>query len=759
MALAGDIRAGGAYVEVTCEGSKLEAGLKDAESATQKFQRKLDGWSVAVGAAVTAAFVGASKAVGSFFSSLVDKGDALDKMSQRIGISVEGIGKLSQMAQLCGSSMETFEGAISKMQKSLEAAAQGGAAQQQAFQRLGLSITDLKAMAPEDQFLAVSKAMGGLTDQSERTAMAMQLFGRSGTELMPFFNQGSEGIADMESKIDSLGGVMSSEGAKAMAELKDAMTLLKNGIAGTAQNLMASLAPAITKAIEMVTKAFTATKEFLSLHPGIKMMIGTVAGAVGAFAACAAAMTAWSLAAGKLSAAIKLVSTALSAMTATNPWILAIVAAGAAVGGLVAWMQKGKKAAVEFSHTMEEQTQKHQEQADANNQLMKRLEELNAKQNKSAEEMAEAEAICGRLNSAYGDLGLSVDKVTGSIVGLTEAQRKMNEAQKAMKIADIKAEIAEEESNLSKATSAGRLGHIADLQKDLVGKATGIGSLDPDKMTLLEGATEKDKERFDKLKQFYSDQKVARDQIAAKRQYLTELEKGVDLGQPGSAYTAPAPEPAAAAEKIDTADSERNRLESVRNQASRIGVSEYDLALRDAAEALNKTQVDALKVKQSDIAGGMSQEEAEARFRETIDAATKIYEDTVSAAQQKRAEEEKRLAEEREREAKEAADEIERARKEREKAQEEEMRKIAERQRKEQEYQKEYSKILSQNINDGVRESASVRGTFSAFEGSRSDPVQQKMLKANEQIEKFTKKMYEELIQLNEKYAASGYTA
>ena len=67
MALSGDIRAGGAYVEVTCEGSKLDAGLKDAESATQKFQRKLDAWSVGVGAALTAAFVGATKALNAFF--------------------------------------------------------------------------------------------------------------------------------------------------------------------------------------------------------------------------------------------------------------------------------------------------------------------------------------------------------------------------------------------------------------------------------------------------------------------------------------------------------------------------------------------------------------------------------------------------------------------------------------------------------------------------------------------------------------------
>lgn len=754
MALAGDIRAGGAYVEVTCEGSKLEAGLKNAESATQKFQRKLDGWSVAVGAAMTAAFVGAAKALNSFFGSMIDKGDALDKMSQRIGISVEGIGKLSQMAQLCGSSMETFEGAIKKMQVGLEKAAQGSAEQQQAFQRLGLSITDLKAMSPEDQFLAVSKAMGGLTDQSERTAMAVQLFGKSGTELMPFFNQGEEGISAMESKIEELGGVMSNEGAKAMAELNDALTLLKNGISGAAQNMMANLAPAITKGIELVTKAFTVTREFLSVHPGIKMLIGTVAGAIGTFTACAAAMTAWSLAAGKLSAAIKLVSGAMTMLTTANPWILALVAAGAAVGGLIAWLNKGEKAVTEFTHKAEEQTQTHREQADANNALMQRLEELNAKQNKSAEEMAEAEAICKRLNSAYGDLGLSVDKATGSVNGLTEAQKRMVAAQKAMKIADTKAEIEEANKNaeivrkriteLSGYQSERRSGGVLPFAQDLTHDE-------------LYAKDEKYRKVSDELSQSYKELDAYVNQSRSRQQYLAELESGVDLGAPGSTYTAPASsEPSAPA---DTADSERSRLEGIRNQASRIGVSDYDLALRDAAEALAKTTTDAEKVKEADIAGGMSAEDAEARFRETMDAASKIYEDTVSAAQEKRAAEEKRLAEEREREAKEAADEVERTRKEREKVQEEAMRKLAEQQKRQQEYQKEYQKIVSQNISDGVRESASVRGTFSAFETSSDSGYQQKMLKANEQVQKFTKKMYEELVQLNEKYASEGYTA
>ena len=743
MAGAGDIRAGGAYVEVTCEGSKLEAGLKDAESATQQFQRKLDGWSVAVGAAVTAAFVGATKALNSFFGSMLSKGDQLDKMSQRIGVSVEGIQKLSQMAKLSGSSMETFEGAITKLQKSLEGAAQGGAAQQQAFQRLGLSITDLKAMSPEDQFLAVSKAMGGLTDQSEKTALAMELFGRSGTQLMPFFNQGSEGISEMETRIREMGGVMTKAQTDAVAGLVDTLTILKGGISGTAASIMADLAPWLNKALKLFEEAYVAVRKFLSTHPGIKALIGTVGGAAVAFGTAATAMTAWGLAAGKLSAAIKLVSGALTAFKASNPWIIALTAAGAAVGGLIGYLHRGQDAIAEFTHEAESQTQTHREQADANNALMKRLEELNAKQNKSAEEMAEAEAICQRLNSAYGDLGLTVDKTTGSINGLTEAQKKMAEAQKNMKIADTKAEITEAQKNYDAAEK-----RAAELRQKLGGRLT-YGQ-DAEKMYLNSSARDSDKEVFDELKQIYAEREAASGVLQSRQQYLNELENGVDL----ESTSAPT-EPAA---PVDTADSERNRLESVRDQASRIGVSDYDLALRDAAEALAKTTTDAEKVKEADIAGGMSAEDAEARFQETMDAAQAIYDEAVQEAADKAAAAEKALADQREREAKEAADELERVQKERQRVEEEERRKIADQQKREAEYQKERNKILAQDINEGIKESATVKGTFSAFESSTDNGYQQKILKANEQVQKFTKKMYEELVQLNEKYAA-GYTA
>jgi hypothetical protein len=501
---------------------------------------------------------------------------------------------------------------------------------------------------------------------------------------------------------------------------------------------MASLAPAITKGIELITKAFTATKQFLSNHPGIKMLIGTVGGAAIAFGSAAAAMTAWGLAAGKLSAAIKLVNGALAVFKMSNPWILAIGAAGAAVGGLIAYLNKGEKAVQDFSRKCEEQTQKHKEQADANNALMNRLQELADKQNKSAEEMAEAEAICQRLNSAYGDLGLSVDKATGSINGLTEAQKKMAAAQKATQIADIKAEI-----------------NSLKQQRDASDKEAQKWSSRQERSgNVFKGGLWGRVYSQEKYNQARRNSRATTEQIQAKEQYLRELENGVDLEKTAAPGAVTPAEPAA---PVDTADSERNRLESVRNQASRIGVSDYDLAKRDAAEAFKKTEEDALKVKEADIAGGMSGEEAEARFKETMDAATKIYADAVAEANEKRAKEEQRLADERAREAKEAADEIERARKEREKAQEEEMRKIADQQRKEQEYQKERNKILSQNINDGIKESATVKGTFSAFESSSDNGYQQKILKANEQVQKFTKKMYEELVQLNEKYAA-GYT-
>lgn len=750
---AGDIRAGGAYVEITAEDSKLQGALRDAESATQKFQRKLDAWSVGVGAALTAAFIGAKKALDGLFGSLSNYGDKLDEMSQRIGISVESLARLDKMAMLCGSTIEEFESAITRMQRSLEQAAQGGAQQTAALQRLGLSISSLKSLSPEQQFLTVAKAMGDVSDQAERVALTMTLFGRTGTTLLPFFNEGAEGIQNLEDRISSLGGVISSDAAAAFGELNDSLDILKSTMTTTAASMLSTMVPAVKKALDLIESTWAWVRKLHESHRAVGVFVGTVSAASAAFLACAGAMTVWSLAAGKLSAALKLVSSAL-ALATTNPWTLGLIAAAAAVGGLVAWLQKGKAAIKDYTSEVEAVTRQHEEQAATDRNLMARLEELANKTNKSAEEMAEAELIVSRLSSRYGDLGISINKATGEIEGMTEAQQRLATAQKNIKIADLKAEVA---ALSAQATRSDREGHIAEMQSDLSNLR-----LHTDKgHNELYGTNRRYTRTYDKLQEKLAERKADQESLAARQEYLAALEQGVDLKvseQGARGEVAPETD-------VPDVSSARARAERAQAQASRIGVSDYDLAIRDAQAAFDETKTAAEQVRAADIAGGMAESEAEERFRATMDAAQKIMDAaTTEAAERKaaqedaQAEKDARLAAEKEAAAEREREAVVRAAKEREREQEEENRRIADAQKRHQEYAEAQSAILAQNISDGIRESASVRGTFSAFEGTTESPLQEKMLKASEQSAKFIQKVYQELYDLNQKYEV-GYTA
>ena len=147
------IKAAEGYVEVTVENGKLEKGLREAESSCQKFQKKLDGFSMAVGAALTGVFLGVSAAMKKVFGEMVGYGDKLDKMSQRIGVSVESLRQLDVVAQYCGTSLDSMATNISKMSKKIGEALNGSSEASASFSRLGLYVDSLASMGADEAFM------------------------------------------------------------------------------------------------------------------------------------------------------------------------------------------------------------------------------------------------------------------------------------------------------------------------------------------------------------------------------------------------------------------------------------------------------------------------------------------------------------------------------------------------------------------------------------------------------------------------------
>jgi hypothetical protein len=130
--------------------------------------------------------------------SLIDTADNMNKLSQKTGIAVSELSSLSNTADLAGVSNEQLGSALIKLNKSIAEASSGAKEQSEAFKNLGVNVKDANGnIRPTSDILGdVAGAFSGAADGATKTQYAMALFGKAGADLIPFLNQGKEGIKE-----------------------------------------------------------------------------------------------------------------------------------------------------------------------------------------------------------------------------------------------------------------------------------------------------------------------------------------------------------------------------------------------------------------------------------------------------------------------------------------------------------------------------------------------------------------------------------
>lgn len=247
-----DIKAGGAYVELTLRNSAFLRGLRGALSHLASFAK---GFAIAGAAGIAAGAAIAGVALRSFMKT----GDELDKMRQRTGFSVEALSELRHAADQSGSSLEDLENGVRKMQKQLGQAGPVSKELEEALAGLGLNASRLQAMSPEQQFDAIAKAIGKVSDPTKRAALAMQFFGKSGTKLLPMI----EDMEALRAEAREMGFVMSGQSAAAGVKLGDLLENLWKTVQFGAIAIGETLAPAMIRLVELVQPVATATLKWM----------------------------------------------------------------------------------------------------------------------------------------------------------------------------------------------------------------------------------------------------------------------------------------------------------------------------------------------------------------------------------------------------------------------------------------------------------------------------------------------------------------
>ena len=273
MANAGGIRAGKVFVELFAEDSKLRKGLDRAQASLRSFSvkaSKAGGVLTGLGGAALAPLLASAK-------KFADIGDSLDKMSQRTGIAASSLSELSFAAEQSGSDLKAVEDGIRAMSRGLNSAVNGAGEGAAALEKLGLSAEDLLKLSPEQQFLEIGTALNGIESETVRAATAMQLFGDSGTKLLPFFASGADGIEAMRQEARELGLVLSDDDANAAATLTDAFSRMTKAAKGIALQFGASIAPTAAKVADAIALAASRVSQFVAKHQGLVKAAAAIA--------------------------------------------------------------------------------------------------------------------------------------------------------------------------------------------------------------------------------------------------------------------------------------------------------------------------------------------------------------------------------------------------------------------------------------------------------------------------------------------------
>jgi len=205
-----------------------------------------------------AAITAATAKLAADFKGAIDTGDQLNKLSQKTGIAVEKLSELAYAGDLADINLESLATGIKKLSVNMaEAATNTNSKAAEAFKALGVAVKDSNGnLRSSDAVMAdLADRFASMKDGAGKTALAIAILGKAGADLIPFFNMGSRGMAEMADEAKKLRLVMTGETAKAAEEFNDNMRKLTLSSSALGRSIAADLLPEMARFLGLVVEA------------------------------------------------------------------------------------------------------------------------------------------------------------------------------------------------------------------------------------------------------------------------------------------------------------------------------------------------------------------------------------------------------------------------------------------------------------------------------------------------------------------------
>ncbi len=235
------------------------------------------------------AATGAAASIFGFAKFTADAGDHILHTAEMLGIGVENLQKLQFAAKLANVSNEEFAGSMRFLSKNLLEAQKGSGDAVEAFRKLKLDPRQFKSS--DAALRAISDRFAMLPEGPQRAAIAMQLFGRSGANLVPLLKEGSKGLDEAGKKAEKY-GILTEEQAKAGDEFNDTLEETHAAMIGIRNVIGNALIPQLKPLIEAFNDYLATNRKILAQNIGkvfdtlsriIRIVMQAATGAVSIF--------------------------------------------------------------------------------------------------------------------------------------------------------------------------------------------------------------------------------------------------------------------------------------------------------------------------------------------------------------------------------------------------------------------------------------------------------------------------------------------
>lgn len=278
-----------AYVQIIPSAKGISGSISsilepEADKAGKSAGGKLGsalGTAAKVGAGAITAATAALAAGGAAFvkssNEVAQYGDSVDKMSQKLGLSTKSYQEWDYVMQLAGTDMGSMTTGLKTLTNKLDDAKNGSDEARGMFEKLGISMEDINTMSREDLFAKTIEGFQGMADSTDRAALANDLFGKSGQNLAPLFNQSAEATKGLIEQANQYGMIMSGDAVKASADFEDALTRMQSTMTGAKNALIAEFLPSLTSMMDGVSMLVSGDKNgFDKISEGVDELVKNI---------------------------------------------------------------------------------------------------------------------------------------------------------------------------------------------------------------------------------------------------------------------------------------------------------------------------------------------------------------------------------------------------------------------------------------------------------------------------------------------------